>query len=250
MAREAGDLEEARSLFEEAYAINRQLHNRIWEAASLITLASLAWEEGDYPRAAATGAQGLEAFREQHHPWGIAYALYLLGRIATSRGDLSSAWDLQKQSLSLQQELGDKQGAARSELALGCVARDRGDGEEARYLFIATLRDAHEAGASLECAEALERLAEMLAASQPVQAVQLVGAASVIRETADIASSLRAALGLAPALPERERLERCLGYIRSQLGDEYYTEAWQLGRSRKLEQLVGETLGVKLEPSA
>lgn len=156
-----------------------------------------ARHQGDYARAAALFEESLAMRRALGVKWGIALSLGSLADLAQQQRDWPRAAALSAESLALLRELGDTRGIATE----------------------------------------LEDLAGILGAhGQPVWAVQLLGAASMLRETIGAP--------LPPAL--HAGYQRTVAIARAGLDEAAFATAWAVGRALTLEQAVTTALTVAL----
>jgi tetratricopeptide (TPR) repeat protein len=96
-------------------------------ARALRGAGALAYDQGDYSRAAALLEQSLVLYRELRDVRGIAWVLHSLAFVPRDRGDYGQAGALLEESLELFRELGDSGGVARAIQNLARVVRDQGD---------------------------------------------------------------------------------------------------------------------------
>jgi tetratricopeptide (TPR) repeat protein len=75
VARDQGDIADARTLYEQGLAIFRELDDRWGIAGTLADLGSLAREEGNYPGAQSMYRESIKLFRELDYKRGIARVL-------------------------------------------------------------------------------------------------------------------------------------------------------------------------------
>ena len=223
-----GALEQAARLYAEARRINRQAGNRSAEILNMLQLADISVELGDAPQARALALETLAVSRERKQRWGIARSLYILGRAASAIGDIATAARLHSESLEIQTELADKQGRIRSLAALARVAQDQGETTLARQRYVESLIGARDSYQLLEIVRSLEGLAELEAASSPLGALRLVGAAGALRKT----------IGAEQYAEEVRRQSAWLQPVYEKLGEKACAEARAAGRAMSIDQAI------------
>jgi predicted ATPase/class 3 adenylate cyclase/Tfp pilus assembly protein PilF len=124
----------ARSLFEESFAIFRELNDRDAMAATLVILANTSRAQRDLSQAESEAEAALSQYRELGATRGIATAITTLGMVFHERGQRERARDLLQESLSLFRELNVNDGIAHNLDALGVIASSQGEYVMARSL--------------------------------------------------------------------------------------------------------------------
>jgi non-specific serine/threonine protein kinase len=127
LAYEQGDYRRAAVLHGEALALRRVLGDRVGIATSLNNLANVAAVLGDYRQAMVVHEEVLALRRELGDTVGIAMSLSNLGSLASLNKDYDRAAILHEEALALRRELGDRAGIANSLSNLGSVAALQGD---------------------------------------------------------------------------------------------------------------------------
>jgi predicted ATPase/Tfp pilus assembly protein PilF len=158
-----GDYATAHSLYEEALLINRKLGNRRWEATNLANLGLLAEARGDYAAARQFGEESLAIRRTSHDTQGILESLIVLGCIFQTQGDYAACHPLFDQALGISRELGNPRWEAISLGNLGAVARCQGDAATARALQEKSLAIRREIGDRWGMAASLSDLGNVAA---------------------------------------------------------------------------------------
>lgn len=141
-----GDLEDARSYYNRALEISRDIRYRVGEAKSLTNLGSVNWQLDDRERAAEHYEQALEIYREigDHHEG--ARCLKNLGLVAWGRGDYTEADRFFDRSLDIYREIGDRLGEAGCLNNRGLVAKDIGAVQKADEWYRRSLEIYREIG--------------------------------------------------------------------------------------------------------
>jgi non-specific serine/threonine protein kinase len=271
MARATSDFAKARTLYEEALSLWRELGDRRGVAGALGNLGMVSYDQGDFAGANARHEESLALWRELGDQRGIARTLIALGNAVYSQGDEFAAESLYGQSLAIERELGDQRAIAIVLNNLGMVAAfHRGDYPTARGLHEEALVIRQELGdrwgiacslANLgttafeqgEYASARALLTESLAIQRELaDRLGIVGSLEALAALAFAtgrpeagarlggqAARLREEIG-APFPPwERLRYDRQVASGRALLGnDVVFDRAWEEGRSMTLEQAI------------
>jgi tetratricopeptide (TPR) repeat protein len=87
MARATSDYSKARSLYEEALSIWRELDGQRGIAAALGNLGMVSGDQGDYSAAIARHEESVAIWRELGDQTGIARTLMALGGVVAEQGD-------------------------------------------------------------------------------------------------------------------------------------------------------------------
>ena len=162
--------------------------------------------------------------------WGVARALLGLGDLARLRAHPGEAHSRYVEALPILQEVGARPEIARCLAGLGRVAMDLGATGEARQYLAGSLQLSHATGARIGVARGLEAFAALaIHEHRPELAVQLIAAASALRETAGL-----------PPLPGA-RAERYLAPAR-RLGDAAVARLWARGLALSSEDAVALAL--------
>jgi tetratricopeptide (TPR) repeat protein len=233
LAHRLGDYQHAEALMYERLALARRLDDAEGVASSLIGVGLNAQGLGDRERAAAAYTEGAELARAGGYMWFVAVAISNLGDLAGEQGDYAQAGTRFQESLGLFRELGDERHTVATLVSLGVVASREGRRDQAAALL-------HE---GLEYAEALvdkelaiSCLGELagLAASggEAERAARLLGAIERLREET----------GHAPTPEERRMNEQTRSALASELGEEHFAAALQIGRELTFEQTVAFAL--------
>ncbi|HVE75619.1 MAG TPA: tetratricopeptide repeat protein [Actinomycetota bacterium] len=227
-------------------------------AAVLRGAASLAYVQGDRPRAANLAEKSLELSRSMSDEPGIAASLNILGNVALSRGRVDEAKSLFQQSLKKGEESGNEHvigtavsnlghaalAAGNQELAIElyrrglAVARESGDLREVIRATFLLARLRHESSEALPLYEEALRLSRELNSKTHI-GHSLLGVASVrINEGKwnEAKGLLEEALDLGEALGEKE----LIGYSLLYLGEVYK----ELGDSELSKILLEQTVSL------
>jgi tetratricopeptide (TPR) repeat protein len=202
-------------------------------ARSLLSLGTVAAEQGDRERANSLSERAAELYRESGDRRGHALAVSNLGGIALEHGEYAKAASLSEQAYGLFETLEDSEGMAFALVNQGFAALSEHEHERALEL----LRQALRLLAELEFRDVIgycfEGLAAVLAfTGQAEAAARLLGAAEALRESLGV--------DLAPA--ERETHEETAAAVRRALGEEQFSAAWRLGRELALAEAIAYAL--------
>lgn len=213
-----GRLQEARARLDEAAADLERLGDDLLLAWCRNVRGLLERWEGSPERAEATLREAAALWRRVDHRSGLAAAL---SHLAAALGD-QARWDEAAaqagEALQLWERLGSRWGRRQALTSLGDAAAARGDRVEARRLLTEAFTIAEQLGDGLGRAQTTVSLACCsLREGDASRAATLLAAA---REQ-------RAALGIQPAAPDRQREERLLEEIRERLGRGRFRGIWR-----------------------
>jgi predicted ATPase/transcriptional regulator with XRE-family HTH domain len=188
-----GDYASARVLLEQSLAIWRALKKGFRAAAVLSALGDVALLQEDYDQAERFYTEGMAPGVEMGYQVQHPYPLRCLAYLVLRRGDLKKAVELCRTSLQLNLDMYDRRGVAACLAALACVARMQG---------------------------------------QLIRAAHLFGAVEAI--LVSIAATL---------LPiDQREYDYNIAALRGQLGADEFAAAWAEGRSMKMEQAIAYAL--------
>jgi predicted ATPase/transcriptional regulator with XRE-family HTH domain len=232
-AREQGEFERARTLFEECLALAQQHGQSQVIAAAARGLGELARAQGDIERALAWFEQALPAAHQSGDLQEIGWVITNMGRVALAHGDTRRAGTLYAEGRAVFERAGLSDSLAWMHYEMGRVSRQRGEDAQAARQFLAALAEGHTLGLPLLIASALEGLGALRSTQRPQHAARLLGAASQIR--AEIAN---------PLTPhEQSELAPVVSQLRSTLGEPSFANAWQAGSVLASDQAIDEARG-------
>ncbi len=242
LAWSQGDYAKATAWYEESIILWRQVDDGVGIARALSNLGMVLHEQGDLGGAQARYEESLALHRQQHDldRWSIAATLNNLGRAVHEQGDRARARTLLTESLTLKQEIGDSAGIAATLGNLADLSNAEGDYQRAATLYRDSVALYKELGDHGGIAAGCEGIAQMAALpknpeADSLRAVRLLAAASTLRIAADL------------PLPPAERsyyYERNLTNLRHALGDSLFEEAWSVGQTLSVDQIIAEVLSV------
>ncbi|HET6316236.1 MAG TPA: tetratricopeptide repeat protein [Chloroflexota bacterium] len=221
VAHQTGDYGAAEALFVESLAMLRALEDSHGVAETLDKLGLTVRCLGDYPRATALYEEALAICRQLGDRAREALILNNVGRVAYYQADYQRARAFHQDSLAIRRQVGDRRGMATSLSDLGDVAQEQGAFGEARGLRAEALRLWQQLEDPWGLAYVLESFAGYAAAvDQPQAVVELVGAASVLRDSIH-----------APRSPgSAERIQLLVNAAMRRMGRQAAAEAWATGQ--------------------
>ncbi len=228
-----GDHTLAQRFFEQSLAIRRELGDAWGIAASLSNLGAIASEQGEYVSARKLIEESLAIQRNLGDQRGVATSLTGLGVITSEEGDLVLARRLLEESLALQRVLGDKRGIATSLVNLGMLAVDQCENGDAHDALTECLTLCCELKDKFTAAHALEELARLAYVQQQPE--------RAIR-LYGIVEALRERIGTPRPPNGRVKHDCVIKDLRTALGEEKFRGAITLGRIRSLEQVIAYVL--------
>jgi DNA-binding CsgD family transcriptional regulator/tetratricopeptide (TPR) repeat protein len=238
LALNQGNYAVARERGIESLAGSRALENRWCAAWSLHLLADVALRQGDDEQAQALADESLSLFHELGHVGSLSTALRLQAVLARSRGDRAAAAGHYAESLQLLRALGGVAGIAAGLQGCGYVALDAGDASQALALFQESLAVYREIGDTPKMVGSLFALADALA-----DLGQPVEAAQL----ASAAQARRDALPVPASVPgyprDHARHERYVVALQATLGQPAFAASWAKGQAMSLEQAIATALG-------
>lgn len=233
LAAQQGQIDSARSLYEESLAIRRQLGDKPQVANLMNNLAILARMQGDSERARSIHMEVLGIRRETGDRFGLALSLNNLGNIGLDLGDYEEAKARLEEAVVIQREIGSKFHIANALNNLGNVVRAQGDYIHARRLYVESLQINRELGDGWAIAYLLEDIGCLEALTrEPVRALKLAGAASVLRQK----------IGAPLPVNDQVKLDKALQVARDSLSEPDQNAAWAEGREMALEQAMAFAL--------
>lgn len=231
--KESGEYATAKTRQEESLTFFREIGEKSGIADTLNSLGNINSDQGEYAMANACFEESLTLYRELKNNFSVAISLNNLGIIAYRQGNYVTANTLYQKSLTLFREFRNKRGMASSLSNLGEVASAQSDYQAARRLQEESLKISREMEDKRLIANALEGLAEVnRAENQLEQAVRLFRAAEALREA--ISSPL--------CTFDQSRYDSSVAAVRTALGEEAFTTAWEAGRAMTLEQAIAYAL--------
>lgn len=233
----AGEFEMARALFNDSLALARGEEDRDGIAYALSELGDIAIRMGRLDEAKGLVSESLELIRAAGNTFALWVSLARLGEILMFQGDVAGSRPLFEESLMLGRDLGDGRAESWALHHLGKLAELDGDPRAATRLFAAGLALRHQLQERQTIADSLEALAGLAIKLAPAQAARLFGAAEELRH--------RHRLPRPPVW--QQYWDTHMKLLDAALDDTSRHTAWTAGQTAPLEQIVNEAL--TLEPA-
>ncbi len=228
-----GDVQQARSLLEEALAIYRELEDERSVARMLSNLGGVAVAEGDLAQAETLFEETLPLFRRMEDSRALMVTLSNLAALANLGGDHERARALGEEALAIARSEGDQDQTSISLHNLGRAALNEGLLDEAGRRLRESLELSAGLGYKEVIAYCLEGIGELAALGGSERGgARLLGAGI----------ALLAELGIPIGPEEREGYERAVARLELALGQELFGRLEAEGRELPLEQAVAEAL--------
>lgn len=210
IAAQTGDYPEARHQYGKSLSIRVSLGDHKAEASVLSNLAIVAEYEEDYDQAQSLNEQALSLRTRIGDRWGIGVSRNNLGMIAFLRHDYPSARDHLEEALRIEMEVGDTWMMAIARHNLGNASRELEDKSAAGRHYADALSTYSIAGDKWAQCLLFEDIAMMAAESDPLSALQLLGAASALRES----------IGSPRVAAQEAEIEAQFSKVRQRLGED------------------------------
>jgi len=190
-----GDIEKARTTWEECLAIRRQIGYRRGVAISLHNVGLALWEQGDLTGGRRNLEEAYAIDRELGEHSGMLFGLEALAGLLHDLGDLEGARKTGEQALTLSGETGDRTEESLVRVRLAMVLQAQGDLTAAEAKYREVLPILHERGTRDSVADTLFLLGELL---------QVKGDLAAARKSHEEALEIRTALGSPFALAKSQ----------------------------------------------
>jgi non-specific serine/threonine protein kinase len=235
-----GDYPRARELCEEAVALSSSVGAVLDIGRTRHVLGLIAEDEGRYDEAEALQEESLVQFRFEERPEWIGNALNALGVIAYERGEMARASEFFAEALGQYRQRDYAYGKGRALTNLAKIARDQGDFARAAALYRESLALRWAQGEKPHLAGCLRGIASVAAAAR-----QYTRAARLY----GAAEAMQEAIGAA-APRHHSHSELAVARVRSGLGEAAFAVEWAAGRALPLPEAVAEALEVTPEAVA
>jgi predicted ATPase/DNA-binding CsgD family transcriptional regulator len=235
-----GNYEKGRPLLEEAIA-NADAGGDTFAAAQARHVLSVEADDlGHFDEAIALNEAATAGYRQCGNKAWTAFALNSLGHAKFEQGNVDQSMPHFEESLSIFRATGNTLGEGVAVVNLAKVARARGDTENAARLYRESLALRWEHGDQLGMVGCMRGLGQILAATgEHVDATELFGAAD----------ELRNAIG-GRVSPRRSGYNAAITTLKQRLGDAAFTEAWDRGRRRPLNEVITRALSETSNPGS
>jgi non-specific serine/threonine protein kinase len=263
------DYESARTLGEQALAIQRRLGDKPGIASTLAALAIGAVDQADYESGRTMIAESIALARELGQKTAVGYRLNTLGTLVARLGDPAAGRVHFLEALETLREIGDARGLATTLGNLSMNARQIGDNAKAREYSeeeIAIIRahgSEYELGVALRTRAHLLLLARDFAATretllESMRVSQKYGVRSAVLWCLEIfvvleqesgnparaarilggVSELREKLKIPCPPADRESRDEVKAKLREQLGEAAFASAWAAGKVSSIEEIT------------
>jgi non-specific serine/threonine protein kinase len=220
------DLEAANRLARRAVAIARDYGDKRQLGWSLWALSTTF--SGDSETEALT-QEALVLFREVGDQPGLGLVYNSIGERARLSGDDAIARSAYEESLAIAERTGDTRRQYYVLFNLAFVAQHEGDHQEAIRLLLRSLALCQDIGVQTDVAQELLAFAGSLGAlGEPMKAAHLFGAADAFLQ--------RSGALIDPS--DQPEHDRNIAFVRAQLGEAVFAEAWAEGQEMTLDQAV------------
>jgi len=229
LAMYQGDYERATELLQTSLALRRERGDTWGTATCLHNLGAMAGKRDDVALARAYYEQALALYREVGHQRGIAVLLGNLADVAELQGQIDRARRCATESLDIRRKLGDTAGTAAALTRLASLALRRNDVAQARAYYVESLTLSRSLGDQEYCAICLEGLAAVATAQQRWERAARLWGA---------AEALRAAISVPLPPNTRTEYEPLLSALQTRLDEQAFAQAWAEGESTPVEQAI------------
>lgn len=241
IAQFQGVLGVARGYHQQALRLAEQLNDVGLRSTTLQFLGMVAGRQGDYLEAERLLSHVVELERERENSVQLSVALNNLSLAVRELGDYPRAMALLEESLALKRQRGDHLAIATTLTNLGALALLRGDPSHAIRLQREGLTMRHQLGDQPGVAISLCNMAGLALAHQELsRAVRLYAAADALLH--QLNSRLSVDVG--------DSFTRNLATLRQQMSKVEFANAWQLGSTLPLADMVADALAMPLTPPA
>ncbi len=228
-ARQQGDYETARKVYEEGLAAGRAVNDLPQTALSGRGLGIVAHLQGDFTAARRFVEVALAISRELDNKSGIASALNILGHLEREEGNSTPAQSLFEESLVISRQLGNKESVSSGLICLGLISYDGDDFLDAGAHFREALTLANELGNKNLISYLLDGFAALAVKRRDLEcAAGLSGAAEHLRESISCA--------IEPA--EGRFRDAYVAELGAQMDEAAFSRAYEQGGRMKLDDAI------------
>jgi predicted ATPase len=226
-----GALEEARSRWQAALGLYRELGDEDGIGACTAELGAIALEDGDLPGATALYEEAAEGFAAAGNRTRLGIVFANLAEIEQYAGRLEQAGHYAEQATAVQRELGDVDSLAVTVHNHARIQLAQGDLDGCRRLLLEAIDLAQSVGYREVIAYCVEAVAELaLSDGDPASGMRMLGAA-------DHQFTL---MGAKMALPEQRTRDAAEQRLRAELGADAAEKLHRAGASADLDELLAE----------
>ena len=226
-----GNLEDSRTLYQDALALFREAGDLIGEARLLRNLASVAIDLNEFDEAESLLTESRAVADRSGNPRSVADVVGLCGTLAFAQGDYEQASARLKEASDRFRVVGDVASLMDTTGDAGYMTALSGDAKAAATFFAESLTLAVDLEARDRISWALLGAGNLAAElGDAARAVRLLAAADVIQKS--MQEDLRPSVDVIQ--------ERTLAELRQRLGETDYLAAWEEGRALPEERAVAE----------
>jgi predicted ATPase/DNA-binding CsgD family transcriptional regulator len=235
-----GSPDKARPLLEEAIASADESGDTFGAAQARHVLSVAEDDLGHFDVAIALNEAALAGYRQIDNQTWIAYALNSLGHAEFEQGNVDQSMPHFEEALTIFHNTGNTMGAGAALVNLAKVARVRGENADAARLYKESLALRWEHGDQLGMVGCMRGLGQIqVAIGAYLDAAELFGAAD----------ELRNAIG-GRISPRRSGYNAAIMTLNQRLGEAAFTEAWDRGRHRSLNEVIDRALSERTSPGS
>jgi predicted ATPase/DNA-binding CsgD family transcriptional regulator len=235
-----GNHDKARPLLEEAIDSADAVGDVFAAAQARHVLSVAADDLGHFDEAIALNEAAIAGYRQSANQTWIAFALNSLGHAEFEKGNVDQSMPHFEEAFSIFHETGNTLGSGVALVNLAKVARARGENANAARLYRESLALRWEHGDQLGMVGCMRGLGQIqVAIGAYVDAAELFGAAD----------ELRNAIG-GRISPRRSGYNAAITTLKQRLGEEAFTEAWDRGRRRQLNEVIARALSEQISPAS
>jgi non-specific serine/threonine protein kinase len=230
---EQGAYARATALYEECLALVRGMEDREGVGITLLGLGDIARDHGDAARTRTYCEECLALFRDLGYERATGFSLNNLALAAYLDGDLALAASRAEKSEALFRNSESGPALAEVLVTVGRVRGALGELTTARASLTEALTLAWAKGPHWVVAAALEEIGvQTIRQGHGAHGVQLLAAAAALRE----------AMGVPIRPADRQAVEDALAAACTALGGVTYDDAWSIGQSLSVEQLIARVV--------
>jgi tetratricopeptide (TPR) repeat protein len=229
IATARGEYARARDVLERSLAMQQGLEDDLESVPSLFALGNLAIAMGQYSEADAHLDEASKRCRDEGAVAWLAYLSLEQVRLERCRGNRQEATHLAEECLPRFREMGESRAEAEITMELGLLAHDRGETKLAidrLNLAAVILAELHDDLKLVRCLEG------------PIGPASSCTRFELAGQLAGASKAWRTAKRIVRAVAEQTTFEHDLVAVRSALGSDAFSRAWQAGMAMTLDQAV------------
>jgi len=170
-----GDYAKAKTYYEQALRIKREIGDRQGESSTLLNLGLASANLGCYGEARRYYERSLQICREIGHRWIESFTLSSLGQLFHHLGNVDVAWEHSQQALRIAQEIGSRDLEGSTSINLGHTLAGLGRLAEAASAYQRAISLQRELGQTNQAIESLAGLARVaLTQGEPTRVEEIL----------------------------------------------------------------------------